>query len=232
MKIRTWVHACTTRSEKHGPTIESLDDSDLKGRYELIECPSWKDVGIPAINKWWCDTMVRLATEPFEGGSPPDFVVRLEDDVVVNKHILHNIETWPSLQENDFGMGLIFNWDCLWPPLPQMQRWRKNGCLIRLDVDIACAQGQVFRADFIPSLVRRIPKSQTWFPPWHVVFDHVATRATRLAGKYVHVHLPSLVNCHRGCHVGVGGDRRPGNYSNKTFHPTWKRGRDPDPRRL
>jgi hypothetical protein len=183
-----------------------------------------------ACNEWWTETMLRLAGEGVDG-STPDFILRLEDDVIVNEHILHNVSTWPALDKPDFGMGLLFNWDGQWPPLPQSQRWHFDGSLRRLDLDLAGAQAQVFRASFVPKMISQISNAQRWHPPGELVYEK-ASRATRLAGKYVYLHRPSLVNCHVGCVMSADGCKHGGHFSRKTWHPTWRRGRDPEPRRL
>lgn len=40
--------------------------------------------------------------------SESDLVLRLEDDCVVNKHLLHNIRTWPALRDERFGLGWLY----------------------------------------------------------------------------------------------------------------------------
>jgi len=228
MNVRTWLHTCAGRKDKLGPTLESLDASDLKGKYEIIEAPL-----APArvCNEWWKETMLRLAKEKVDG-EVPDCIVRLEDDVIVNQHFLHNVTTWTAPEEPDFGMGLLFLWDGCWPPLPHMHRYKRKGALCRLDLDLPGAQAQMFKASAIPGIVGSIANAQRWWNPDVLIFDCVVTRATRLSGKYVYCHTPSLVNCHPGCTVAASGYKHQGHFSFKTYKPEWKRGRDPEPRRL
>jgi hypothetical protein len=41
-----------------------------------------------------------------------DLVLRLEDDAVVNRHVRHNLTTWPAIHRPDFGAGWAMS-----PPL-------------------------------------------------------------------------------------------------------------------
>jgi len=234
-RVKIWVHTCAPRLDKLGPTIQSLDESDAKGKYEILECPAGK---LDAANEWWAETMLRLASEEPEGEGP-HCIVRLEDDVIVNHHLLHNVCSWPALGFADFGMGLIFNWDGQWPPRAMSQRWTKmpHGQrdireLQRLDLDLGGAQGQVFRADFIPKLVSQISNAQRKCGKGHLIFDWVLTRATRYAGRAVYSHLPSLVNGHIGSTMGATGMSHNGHFSHKTYDANWKAGVDPRPSKV
>lgn len=40
--------------------------------------------------------------------APTDYVIRCEDDIFVNKHILHNLLSWPALSEPTFGCGWLY----------------------------------------------------------------------------------------------------------------------------
>lgn len=218
--MRYWVHTCDGRQAQLERTLASLDASDLAGKYELLTCPTGNNV---ACNQWWCDTLVRLATEPVNGVVPL-ILVRLEDDIVVNEHIDHNVRAWSAYREDDFGMGLLFNWDNQWPP--HSKNWTKRGNLRRKDQNLCCAQGQVFLSSHVPALVRKIPDSARSGVKDELIFDWVATRACRFAGRYVYSHLPSLVNCHEGCRTSARGALHQGHFSKRTFQRRWMAGRD------
>jgi hypothetical protein len=218
-EVRFVVHTCAGRKDRLGPTLESLEASDIAGKYELLECCTGN---YPACNDWWCETMLRLAKEPVNG-VVPKFIVRLEDDVIVNQHIGHNVRAWRAYDEPDFGMGLLFNWDNQWPARKTLT---KVGHVRRKDLNLCCAQGQVFLTSHLPALIRSIPVAQRSGVRGELIFDWIVTRACRLAGKYVYSHLPSLVNCHSGCRVGATGIHHQGHSSSKTFQLTWRAGRD------
>jgi len=223
--FRCFVHTCWARLGKLAPTLESLDASDLAGKYEVLESPMFNREGGEVTEQWYKDTLVRLAAEPLpETGKPPDFVVRFEDDVIVNRYILHNLQTWGALRKSEFGLGVLFVWDQQWPPRPCMQRWDRDGNLCRLDLDICCAQGNVYEAKHVPVVMDFLERAQGCAGVGHgsATYDNATTRATRMAGKYVFLHLPSLVNCHGGSKESTFGSR--GHSSDRTFDLNWKHG--------
>jgi hypothetical protein len=223
VRLRFWVHTCALRKGKLQPTLYSLMASDIGSDCDVLECP----MGLaPVINAWWEQTWRELA----DAAAPDEYLVRLEDDVVVNRHIRHNIETWSALKEPDFGLGVLFNSDRIWPPLPQMKNRKPSGALCRMDVDIPGGCGQVLRADRVHAIMDRVSDAQRREGPRAVMFDFGLSRATRYAGYFAYCHEPSLVNCHEGATVSTLGGAPDNNWSDKSYDAEWKRGVHPERR--
>ncbi len=225
--FRVFVHTCSARREKLGPTLESLDASDLKGRYEVLEAP----MGHPTvIHAWWSETMRRLASEPFFEGKPPRFILRLEDDVIVNRHILHNVASWQALHEPNFGFGQLFNWDGDYPPRACMAAINRHGSVERKDQEFYGAQGQLFLAEIIPQVADSfLHFGKNFYGEDHFNLDGCVTRSVRSAGKVGYLHRPSLVNCHAACSTAASGYQHNGHFSKKSFSLDWMADRDPLP---
>jgi hypothetical protein len=222
-EIRVWVHTCEGGRKRIGPTLESLDASDLKGRYEVLDSPMGDG---RTIHKWWSETMTRLATEPYKNGKPPCFIIRLEDDVIVNKHIMHNAASWQAIQEPNFGMGQLFNWDGDYPPRVHVSRRNHWGSLARLDKEFYGAQGQMFRGEIVPRVAAMFPGlvEARWGNQFNLDGAVVRTVCSIAEGSYVgYLHVPSLVNCHEMSCTAASGYKHNGHFSSKTFSPDWRR---------
>jgi hypothetical protein len=230
LTIRVWVHTCAARLDKLLPTLESIDASDIGVDYEVLESPMWCDTPWQECEAWYVETMRRLAAEPFIDGRPADLILRLEDDVIVNRHIIHNCRTWSAVRKPNFALGILFNWDAKWPPGTLYQDWDMQGNLRRKEPQIACAQGYLFGSGRVPVMFsdgsiqrgkQRLGAAGSTGP---ALYDIVTSDAAQCAGG-VYSHLPSLVNCHEGCRVTADiGAPKTGNWSSKTFDLDWKRG--------
>jgi hypothetical protein len=94
--LGVWVHTWWKRDGVRDPTIDSMDASDAAGRYEVLrqapsECPVEFFMGCM---RDMCDRF--------------DWIVRIEDDTVVNEHLIHNVCTWAvPFEEPRFGMGFL-----------------------------------------------------------------------------------------------------------------------------
>jgi hypothetical protein len=234
LRIRAFVHTCAPRQGKLGPTLASLDASDLAGNYEVIEAPV--GIGTDAFERWYLSTMRRMATEPLDDGLPADLIVRVEDDTIVNKHIAHNCCTWPAVREPDFGIGWLFLYDPWWNPDPRtmMRRGGDDERIISKDVDIPGGQGQVFRSEVVESILacipdarihRKIGSTQCMPGPREDLWpDTTLSHATQLASLFVYLHKPALVNCHSGSTDSiVSNGIIAGHFSHKNFSADWRR---------
>jgi hypothetical protein len=80
---------------------ESLEASDVGTGYQVLLHPDGQTV-----------------VEHFMGvlramrDADTDLVLRLEDDALVNRHLAHNLTTWPAIDRPDFGAGWAMS-----PPL-------------------------------------------------------------------------------------------------------------------
>jgi hypothetical protein len=214
------------------PTLDSLERSDLAGvGYEVLEAPM--GLGTTEFAQWYDATMRRLISEPMDDGLPPDLVLRLEDDVVVNRYIAHNCCTWPAIREDDFGIGWLFQHDRTWDPKGRHIIRRNDGSVVNSQPDVSASQGQLFKSSVVCRILDQFENarrhkrigSETYlpYPREDLLLDLVPSHASQLAGLWVYVHIPSLVNCHAGSSVSAEGVKNEGHYSNKTFSSGWRR---------
>lgn len=112
-------------------------------------------------------------------------VLRLEDDALVNRHILHNVRTWLALDDPRFGAGWLF---C---PLdrPYGGLWDRS--------ELHGSVGVVLRTEDIPRL---IPRVERWFDEHErrLSQDIALSRAVWLSGKRLFLHRPALVDHQAG----------------------------------
>lgn len=124
-----------------------------------------------------------------ESKSP--WVLRLEDDVLVNRHILENIKTWKAKNEKDFGAGWLFDaggttrttHDKIYQRLGK-DRWHGG--------QLHCCQGVLLRTEDIGRL-RSI--CAQWFEAnlGELGQDIALSRAVAVLGRRICVHAPPLV---------------------------------------
>lgn len=116
--------------------------------------------------------------------APTPYVLRLEDDAIVNRHILANIRSWPALDDPRFGAGWLF---C---PLdrPYGGLWDRS--------ELHGSVGVVLPTEDIPRL---IPRVERWFEEHErrLSQDIALSRAVWLSGKRLFLHRPALVD-HQG----------------------------------
>lgn len=79
----------------------SLESSDVGAGYQVLLHPPKQTVVEHFLN------VLRAMRD-----SDSDLVLRLEDDALVNRHLLHNLTTWPAIHRPDFGAGWAMS-----PPL-------------------------------------------------------------------------------------------------------------------
>jgi hypothetical protein len=97
-RMCVWVHTWWKRDGVRDATLRSLDASDAAGRYEV--CRQGEDQ---------CKVHFFISTiQEMCSSGKYDWILRLEDDTIVNKHLIHNVCTWPVPHvEPKFGMGFL-----------------------------------------------------------------------------------------------------------------------------
>ena len=225
--VKFWIHTSPARagSDCLEQTLRSLRESDIGDEFEVCLGPPASTHTVAEMNQWWMDTLLRKATESTSDGGR-GYVVRFEDDIIVNRHILHNVKTWPALGQANFGMGDLFNADSYWPERYDPMLWRVRGpeAIQRLELDQQGGQGQLFASAALPKIMKKVERAGDLGGGKFGAYDFVVSRACNYAGFGYYAHLPSLVNCHDGCKVrsdGVAHDV--GHYSDKNFDLNWKR---------
>jgi hypothetical protein len=179
--IVLWVHTCPQREQNLEELKRSLSDSDV-GEYEVLVCPA---VGQNAIEQWNRETLRDLA-------SRYKYVVRIEDDTVVNAHMMHNIMSWPALSTGqDFGLGLLHLNNIYWIDSQfkyRISRDRSSGSLWFDAREICGGQGQIFRSEvYLDSIYPRLPLLTGG------EMDVGMTAAAYDAGLRTYVMFPDLV---------------------------------------
>jgi hypothetical protein len=128
------------------------------------------------------DTMADADTE---------LVVRLEDDVDVNVHFVHNVATWPALHDPRFGLGWLFDpggrtttvHDRVYNRPPSHEIWECRQLAYSLAV-------VMWRKD-VPAIRK---SCASWYEQYGGNAQDLALSvAPNSFGKSVVVHAPSLV---------------------------------------
>lgn len=218
MNVHVWVHTCSARTGSLEPTLSSIRDSDVMD-FEVIEAPRLptpRDVTL-----WLFGALDSMACR-----LPDDsLIVRLEDDVIVNRHLRHNVRNWAAVREPTFVAGVLFTMDGNWPPSEMFRGATKSGATYRTDLGNAGSQGQVFKASAIPRMLSKADEALKRLRDdrGDEGMDAHVSRAMRALRTPLFVHFPSLVNCHEGSLVGSDGKRKAaGFFSHGTFDPDWK----------
>jgi hypothetical protein len=149
------------------------------------------------------------ATHELAAKATTELVLVLEDDVLVNRHILHNVQTWRWPLSRNFGAGWLYN----------------AGGYSTKDVwyegpwEWACTQAVLYRTEALPRLIefawKRMVKQ-----PW----DCAMAWAAHQEGRKIRVHYPSLVEHLNHFPSAYGSDR--GSMlrtSRGTFDAKWRR---------
>jgi len=179
----------------------------------------------------WCElrSLSKSMLEKWVDEDDRLIIIRVEDDVIVNRHLVHNVVTWPALAESDFVMGTLFTLDGNYPGSGIVAGRRQSGAHYRLDYGIAGLQGVVYDARRLEELAQ----VRQWLlkhKPSDCSFHSMSLQIYRSMFQLrrpVYVHFPSLVNGHSGSKISAGGrENLVGHYAHKTFKPDWRR-KDP-----
>lgn len=176
----------------------SIEASDVGANYSLLLHPPGLTIGEHFL------AVLRCALE-----APSELVLRIEDDAIVNQHLVHNLWTWPAWRRDDFGAGWAF---C---PVASSGRWANR--------DLHGSVGVLLKKSALPKIIERC-ESQLRASPGRIDQDLVLSRAVRDAGLYVHLHHPSLVEhpIDEPSSLGHVHTRVAGTTSGR-FSKTWRR---------
>jgi hypothetical protein len=171
------VLATPGRNAAHDRLVSSLEEAFPR------EAPIWADYdgwlkshwfpqpeGMSAIEHWRATHLAPCDT---------DLILVLEDDAFVNRHLIHNIQTWRWPYDKDFGAGWLYN------PGGYAGRdtWYTGPPAWHGTVAV------LYPTELLPKLVERawatIQTGEAW--------DLAISRAVMLLGKRIRVHFPALV---------------------------------------
>jgi len=195
-----FVFAAPGRDEAHALSYASLRASDIGESFTVSEHPP----GIPAVEHW-------LATHRLAAQAKSEWVLVLEDDVLVNEHILYNIDTWRYKHDaKAFAAGWLY--------APGGYSRRDTWYSGTWDWYGTC--GVLYRTRLLPGLLAHASermRAQTL--PW----DLAISWACHLDGKRIRVHHPALVEHLNDLPSKLGNPTGGRRDSGGTFSKDWQR---------
>jgi hypothetical protein len=191
--ILIWVHSCPQRANKLGPLIESLKLSDVD-YYETHVC---EEKGVANVERWNRDKLLELSGKA-------KWVVRLEDDTIVNRNLMSNLRNWPAMNSgSEFGIGLLHLNNIYWEDndfRSCLLRDKQSGSVWVNQRKVCGAQGQVFNSEtFVGKIYPRLPL----LPGGEM--DIGMTAAAYDAGLRVYLSYPDLVEQSDVAHDSIIG---------------------------
>ena len=200
-----FVFAARERADAHALSFGSLRSSDIGEKFTVLRQPEELKP-----EEHWRAVHERAAKATSE------FVLVLEDDVLVNTHILHNIATWRYKHDaRVFGAGWVYS----------PGGYSQKDCWYSGDWEWHGTCGVLYKTERLPFLIERAWPRIMGGRPW----DCAMAWACHLDGKRIRVHFPSLVEhlYELPSKVGtVSGARR---HSGGTFRQDWRRSELGDP---
>lgn len=189
----------------------SIEASDIGERYKLAQQQP---------NVAMRDHFLGLLDRAASARTP--WVLRLEDDVLVNRHIISNLESWPAKNEPRFGIGWLFDpggttrtvHDRMYQR-PGKDRWHRG--------KLHCSQGVLMRTEDIPELRKRCA---AWFDEQKDPGgrqDIALSESVMAMGREICVHGPPLVEHLVNYQSTLGNARMRWHTTEGAFKLDWRR---------
>lgn len=205
--IEVIVFAAPGRDEAHARCFASIEASDIGKNYTVMLHPEGIDK-----NEHWKRTHLRAAEAKTE------FVLVLEDDVLVNRFILENIESWRWKSNKDFGAGWVYR--------PGGYAGMKDTWYAGMR-PWAMTPGVLYRTADLPRYVEVAMDRMQNGPPEVRPWDCAVAWAATEGGKRIRVHGPSLVEHMNDVPSKLGNPNKSVlRTSGGTFRPEWRRPKD------
>jgi hypothetical protein len=197
--ISVVVFAAPGRDVAHERTFASIHASDI-GRNYIV---SMHETGVERDEHWRRTHMLAAA-------QPTDLVLVLEDDVLVNRHILANIASWRWPLRPEFGAGWVYN----------PGRYSTKDVWYRGPRAWAMTPGVVYKTASLPRQVDLAMGKMQAGMPW----DCAIAWAVHDAGRRIRVHYPSLVEHQNDVPSKLGNPSKSVlRTSRGTYDETWQR---------
>jgi len=170
-RIEVFVLAAPNRPEAHRRCYRSIEASDIGEDYQVCVHPP----GMPRREHW-------RRTHELAAQAASDFVLVLEDDCLVNRHILYNCRTWKWKHNPLYAAGWLYSPGGMYAG---RDVWYNKG------MEWYGTVGVLYRRSVLPRLVARAmaqmqeQESNTW--------DCAISRAILGGGLRLRVHGPPLV---------------------------------------
>jgi hypothetical protein len=100
MNTFVWVHTWWGRGNTDLPYSKSLQSSDIDN-YSVIRHPK----RMHRVDHYM-STLKSIC-----GDKKWDYMLRIEDDSIVSKNVMHNLRHWDALKRTDFGIGFLSRCD-------------------------------------------------------------------------------------------------------------------------
>lgn len=219
-RLLVWVHTWWGRDELRNPTLASLDASDAASRYEVYRQPEGTASKLRSDGSqrrkeaiaFYMQTLHAIATRP-----DIDWMLRLEDDTLVNESLIHNLCQWKAVRHRRFGAGWLSVTNAL---LGDPVNCTTIGQFrVRVHPECHFAGGVFMRTALLkqalPRIERRLAAKGTFAPGCSIA------NAVWHSGKRVFFHVPALVFIDMSIETHHGFTSR---RWKQPFRPQWKRG--------
>jgi hypothetical protein len=199
-RIQVVVLAAPGRDEAHALCYDSIRKSDIGDEFVISE----NLPGMAPAEHW-------KLTHDLAAEAKSRFVLVLEDDVLVNQHILYNLDTWRyKHDERSFGAGMVY--------APGGYARRDTWYSGTWDWYGTC--GVLYPTARLPGLIERAwARMQKEGMPW----DLAITWASHLDGRRIRVHHPALVEHLNDLPSKLGNAKGGMRDSGGTFSQSWMR---------
>jgi hypothetical protein len=224
-EIAVVVHTCPARRKQLEPLKTSLAQSDI-----CLSLIDWAEEPKGSSN---FEKRLHYLSLLCRNARRAPYVLRLEDDIVVNRHIIHNLCTWPATRQPDFAVGLAFVNRLLYePPQSGDMHRTESGLVYREPTSTPWAQAHLYDSSHLIRAAQRYfeelaEKCPDYYSEPHKValaFDWAITRAVGRMGLRVYLHEPSLAQCTEVGDVrALGSVRVPMPHRSRDFDPEWRR---------
>lgn len=225
------VQTCGEREQVREATIASLRQSDARD-FTVIHHP---------VGTRHCRFFLEVLRTMADVDTP--WVIRLEDDVLVSKHLIHNFLTWPALRDERFGIGWLYVSEMVrmcHPPDARGHRLRNDpvmpnafGVGLHRDVARACvAEYERWLSEYGCGLHHCVKRGCTLATKTHPANrygqDALFSRTVWDLGKRVFLSEPALVEARPEVPTVVG-TRYPPDADKRhfragpNFDPDWRR---------
>lgn len=206
MKVAVFLQTCPQRRTDRLPTIESIRQSDVGDDFTVLEHPEDQDR-----RSFFRHVLATMAD------SGADYALRLEDDAVVNRHVLHNLSTWPALDDPLFGAGWLFVPEAALSVHFKVSRGVKYRALPETWASLAV----VIPVKYLPACLEELEKAEK------LEQDIILSKAVWRMDKRCFFHEPSLAE-NRDTPTAFGTKYLRGTttkhlFAGRTFSVDWKR---------
>lgn len=175
-RIHVYVHTCPQRAHQLSRLTDSLDASDV-GEYEVRVCEA---KGLFQVEHWYLEQFDELCRQH-------EWVLRLEDDVVVSPHLRHNLEHWPARRDPYFAVGSAFRFSCYQDDWTEWRVDAQTGSLYTVQRLIAGGQALLIRSEKWAEVRKHLPRL-----PGSMMDLGLSDAVFRADLRY-YMHRPSLV---------------------------------------